>query len=161
MITLDAKTTAEILQGELLGDNVIFVGVSIDSRNLTAGNLFVAIMGASLDGHGYVAGAAQAGAVAVLVERPCEVACPQIIVANTTLALGLLAKYWREQFAIPIVGITGSCGKTTTTQMTGAILRQIGPTLVPIGNKNNQFGVPLTLFNLNAGHQYAVIEIYK
>jgi UDP-N-acetylmuramoyl-tripeptide--D-alanyl-D-alanine ligase len=87
------------------------------------------------------------------------VACPQIIVANTTLALGLLAKYWREQFAIPIVGITGSCGKTTTTQMTGAILRQIGPTLVPIGNKNNQFGVPLTLFNLNAGHQYAVIEM--
>ena len=160
MITLTLKTTATILNAKLADNsNLEFCGVSIDTRTLQPGNLYVAIQGAALDGHEYVAAAKQAGAVAVVVSHKVEVELPQILVSDTTIALGQLARYWRQQFSFPIVGITGSCGKTTTTQMTGSILGEVGPTLVPDGNRNNQWGVPLTLFRLNAEHRFAVIEM--
>jgi len=159
MINLSLQHAALILAAQLIGKDQEFTGVSIDTRSLEPGNLYVAIRGTQFDGHDFVAKAQQAGAVAAIVERKIAIDLPQIIVADTTLALGGLAKYWRQQFAIPIVGITGSCGKTTTTQMTGAILSQIAPTLVPQGNHNNQWGVPLTLFHLNHQHHFAVIEM--
>ena len=159
MINLNLQKVAQILNAQLIGESVNFSGVSIDTRTLAKGNLYFAIIGTMADGHDFVESAKQAGAVAVVVQRKIEVELPQIIVSNTTLALGVLAHYWRMQFAIPVVGITGSCGKTTTTQMTGAILSQMGMTLVPEGNLNNQWGVPLTLFRLKKQDKFAVIEM--
>ena len=160
MITLTLKTTAKILNAQLADTpDIEFSGVSIDTRTLQPENLYVAIQGTTLDGHDFVAAAQRAGAVAAIVRRKIDVEFPQILVADTTIALGQLARYWRQQFSFPIVGITGSCGKTTTTQMTGAILGEVGATLVPDGNRNNQWGVPLTLFRLNAAHRFAVIEM--
>ena len=159
MISLTLKQVAAILAASLYGVDQEFVGVSIDTRSLKPKNLYIAIQGTHFDGHDFIEQAQQAGAVAAIVDRRLESKLPQIIVTDTTLALGRLAKYWRKQFNIPIVGITGSCGKTTTTQMIGAILSQQGKTLIPQGNLNNQFGVPLTLFNLNQQHCFAVIEM--
>lgn len=159
MITLSAQQASEILNAEYCGADVSFTGVSIDSRTITAGNLFFAIKGFQLDGHDYLQTAKAAGAVAAVVDHKVDLDIPQIIVADTTLAMGQLAHYWRKQFAIPIVGITGSCGKTTTTRMIAAVLQQQGKTLYPEGNKNNQWGVPLTLFKLSDQYDFAVIEI--
>lgn len=160
MIKLDLKKACREVSGKLdTKQNPTFVGVSIDTRTLIEGNLFVAIVGEQLDGHDYLTQAKQAGAVAAIVEKHVDIDLPQIIVKDTTQAIGELAFYWRHQFSIPIVGITGSCGKTTTTRMIAAILSQVGNTLYPDGNKNNQWGVPLTLFRLSEQHQYAVIEM--
>ncbi len=159
MINLTLRQVVQTLRAEFTGKDANFNGVSIDTRTLKKGNLYFAIVGAVLDGHDFIEAAKQAGAVAVVVQRKVKLNLPQIIVADTTLALGILAHYWRMQFTIPIVGITGSCGKTTTTQMTGAILKQLGKTLIPEGNRNNQWGVPLTLFRLHRHHQFAVIEM--
>ena len=159
MIKLTLKQVAQLLNAQLIGTDAQFYGVSIDTRTLEKNNLYFAIAGAVADGYDFVVAAQQAGAAAVVVQRKVEIDLPQIIVPDTTLALGTLAHYWRLQFAIPIVGITGSCGETTTTQMTGAILSQMGTTLVPQGNRNNQWGVPLTLFRLQAQHKFAAIEM--
>lgn len=159
MIQLDTPTTAKIISADYEGIELSYTGVSIDTRSLQAGNLYIAISGGNLDGHDYLKQAKDAGAVAAIVAKKMDVALPQLVVTDTTLAMGLLAKYWRSQFSIPVVGITGSCGKTTTTRMVAAILQQQGITLFPKGNQNNQWGVPLTLFNLNSQHEFAVIEM--
>ncbi len=160
MIELNLHTAAEALQAELQGDGeTIFSGVSIDSRTLIPGNLFVAIKGEKFDGHDYIGQVEEAGAIALLVHRPVKSYLPQIIVKDTFQALGQLAGFWRSRFKTPVVGITGSAGKTTTKQMLGAILSQAGNTLIPEGNKNNYYGVPLTLFRLSMDHAYAVIEM--
>ena len=159
MIQFTLAQLSEILQQPLHGESVTVTGISIDTRAIVPGNLFIAIVGATFDGNDFVAQAHAAGAVAAIVSRPIECDIPHIIVPNTTIAMGDIARAWRRQAKIPFVGITGSCGKTTTTQMTGAILNVVGPTLVPQGNKNNQWGVPLTLFQLQPEHRYAVIEM--
>lgn len=159
MIQLDTLKTAQIISAVYDGAVLSYSGVSIDTRSLHVGNVYIAIKGGHLDGHHYLQQAKEAGAVAAIVSEKMDVALPQLVVADTTLAMGQLAKYWRQQFSIPVVGITGSCGKTTTTRMVAAILQQQGKTLMPHGNQNNQWGVPLTLFNLNSQHQFAVIEM--
>ncbi len=159
MIELKFSAAATILQGYLHGNDGQFRGAHNDTRQLQAGNLYIAIKGLHHDGHDFLLAAKEKGAVVALVQRYIDIDLPQIVVADTALAMAQLAKYWRQQFAIPFIGITGSAGKTTTRQMTGAILSQIGPTLISSGNHNNQFGVPLTLFHLHAEHQFAVIEM--
>lgn len=136
-----------------------FTSISIDSRNISSGALFVAITGAQFDGHDFVAAAKQAGAVALLVERPVTTDLPCLQVKNTRLALGTLAKWHRQKFSIPVIGLTGSCGKTTTKAMLASILQIRGNTLATQGTLNNDIGVPLTLFNLGPEHQFAVIEM--
>jgi UDP-N-acetylmuramoyl-tripeptide--D-alanyl-D-alanine ligase len=158
MINGSIKEIAKLFESNLEGTEK-FSGVSIDTRTLVAGNLFVALKGEQFDGHDYVAKAKELGAVAATLQQLIDIDFPQIIVKDSTLALGELACFWRAQFKIPFVGVTGSCGKTTTTQMIGSILNQVGKTLVPQGNKNNQIGVPLTLFNLSSEHEFAVIEM--
>ena len=159
MIQVSLKDIAKVLNAELHGADVRFHGVSINTRDISANNLFIAIKGANFDGHQFIADAKEAGAVAAIVSCAIDIDIPHIVVPDTTLAMGQIAKFWREQMNIPVIGITGSCGKTTTTQMTGAILNQVGATLVPEGNKNNQWGVPITLFQLSTEKQFAVIEM--
>lgn len=145
--------------GLLVGADATFSSVSTDTRTLRPGALFVALTGPSFDGHDFVATAARNGAAAALVSRQLPVDLPQLVVEDPLAALSVFARAWRRQFKIPVVGVTGSNGKTTTKELIGSILSQLGPTLVTRGNLNNHIGVPLTLLELSAAHRYAVIEM--
>ena len=153
---------SEILRysaGQLVGANREFTSVSTDTRTIKSGALFVALTGPSFDGHDFVATAAQNGAAAALVSKQLPVDLAQIVVADPLAALSTFAREWRRQFHVPVVGVTGSNGKTTTKELIGSILSQLGPTLVTRGNLNNHIGVPLTLLELTKEHRYAVIEM--
>jgi len=150
---------AQACGGRLAGPDCEFGAVSIDSRTLAPGDLFVAIRGERFDGHDYAAAAREAGACALLVSRPLPVELPQLIVDDTLVALAQGSAAWRRQFTLPLAGVGGSNGKTTTKELLAAILRRRGPTLATHGNLNNHIGVPLTLFRLDPAHQAAVVEM--
>lgn len=159
MIHWRLSEIASCAYGQLLGEDCEFSSVSTDTRTLQTGALFVALSGPNFDGHDFAAAAAERGAVAALVDRPLSVEVAQVVVADPLAALSAFAREWRRQFQIPVIGVTGSNGKTTTKELIGAILSRLGPTLVTRGNLNNHIGVPLTLLQLNALHRYAVIEM--
>lgn len=159
MIAWKPSELVKYAQGQLFGADRAFTSVSTDTRTIKPGALFVALTGPSFDGHDFVATAAQNGAAAALVARQLPVDIPQIIVADPLAALSAFAREWRRQFPIPVVGVTGSNGKTTTKELIGSILSQRGPTLVTRGNLNNHIGVPLTLLELTKEHRFAVIEM--
>jgi UDP-N-acetylmuramoyl-tripeptide--D-alanyl-D-alanine ligase len=138
-----------------------FAGVSIDSRTIRTGELFVAILGPRFDGHDFVADAARQGAAAAVVHREMD-APPELAlvrVEDTTRALGALAHRVRGKATAPVVGITGSVGKTTTKDMAAALLETRGPVLRTAGNLNNEYGLPLTLLGLGEEHWAAVLEM--
>ena len=142
-------------------------GVSIDSRTIREGELFVAIKGDRFDGHDFVPLVIQRGAWGAMVERTALENKFSVLgglknilpVEDTLTALQEMAYNHRRQFTVPVVGITGSNGKTTTKEMLAGILQQQGPVLKNEGNLNNHIGVPLTLLRLNAGHKAAVVEM--
>jgi UDP-N-acetylmuramoyl-tripeptide--D-alanyl-D-alanine ligase len=142
-------------------------GVSIDSRNIKEGELFVAIRGERFDGHDFVPEAIKRGAWGALVERTVlekqygslSVLRNILPVEDTLCALQEMAHMHRKKYSFPVVGITGSNGKTTTKEMLAGILKQLGPVLKNEGNLNNHIGVPLTLLGLNATHKAAVVEM--
>ena len=142
-------------------------GVSIDSRTIREGELFVAIRGDRFDGHDFVPEVIKRGAWGALVERTALEEKFSILgglknilpVEDTLAALQEMAYSHRRTFSVPVVGITGSNGKTTTKEMLAGILQQQGPVLKNEGNLNNHIGVPLTLLRLNAGHKAAVVEM--
>lgn len=154
---------ARVLHGKVIGEDVAFHAVSTDSRTVQAGDLFVALRGERFDGHAYVAECLQRGAAAALVSQPVAGAGSQLVVADTRVALGQLAAYWRSQFAIPLVAVTGSNGKTTVKEMLAAILRVAAggdeAVLATQGNLNNDIGLPMTLLKLRGQHRYAVAEM--
>jgi UDP-N-acetylmuramoyl-tripeptide--D-alanyl-D-alanine ligase len=141
------------------------LGVSIDTRTLAPGQLFLAIVGPSHDAHDFLAAAAAGGAGGLVIARgravPAEVKpeLPVIEVADTTQALGALAAAHRARFRGPVVAITGSNGKTTTKEMCAAILSQRAPCLKTQGNLNNQYGLPLTLLGRSDDDRSIVVEI--
>ncbi|MFW2422688.1 MAG: UDP-N-acetylmuramoyl-tripeptide--D-alanyl-D-alanine ligase [Porticoccaceae bacterium] len=138
---------------------VEFGGVSIDSRSVAAGDLFVAVQGDKYDGHQFIA-EAQETAAALVVSRPQpESSLLQWIVEDTTAALGQLAQFEREHFEFPVIALTGSSGKSSVKEMCAAILGCKAPTLATVGNLNNQFGAPLTLLAAKPEHRYGVIEL--
>lgn len=139
--------------------NIVVNGVSIDSRQITSGALFVAIEGDRVDGHDFIDQAIAHGAGAVMVSRPVHASVPVIIVPNTRLALQQMAAYYRNQWHIPMVAVTGSCGKTTTKNMLAQILSSYQKTLATTGNLNNLLGLPLTLLQLQPHHAYGVFEL--
>lgn len=142
------------------GEDRHFAGVEIDSRRIKNGQLFVALRGERVDGHDFLAQAHAQGAVVALVEREDPaVPLPQWVVRDTRRALGDLARTWRLRFELPVIGVTGSNGKTTVKQMLASICAQQGAVLATQGNLNNDIGVPLTLFNLAPEHRAAVIEM--
>ena len=162
---MDLNDVAAAIGGALHGHPVAFSGVTTDSRRVSAGDLFVAISGARFDGNQFVAEAAGRGAVAAITSRvvQADMPLPQVVVADTRSALGRLASHWRGRFALPLVALTGSNGKTTVKEMLASILSAHcggrGPVLATEGNLNNDIGVPLTLFRLRDSHRYAVIEM--
>lgn len=159
MIRMSLKEAAASVSGRLGGGDREFEGVSTDSRTLLPGQLFCALKGERFDGHDSLEEAARRGATGALVCRPVHTGLPCIEVPDTRAALGDLARVWRLRHHCPVIGVTGSNGKTTTKEMTAAILRQRGPTLATQGNLNNHIGLPLTLFGLSAEHAAAVIEM--
>ena len=148
------------LNGRLVDADCRFNGVSIDSRAITQGQLFIALTGPRFDGHDYLNEVAAKGAVAALVEREVpESALPQLVVSDTRQALGQLGALNRAGYDKPVAAITGSSGKTTVKEMLACILRTRGPVLATKGNLNNDLGVPLTLLELTLEHTAAVIEL--
>lgn len=170
---LDLQQAAAALNASVKGKNVSFAGVSSDTRTLKSGELFVALKGERYDGREFLTQAREKGAVAALVAEPDSAAAaaalvaqggfPLLIVKDTRKALGELAAYWRSRFAIPLVAVTGSNGKTTVKEMLAEILRKATgapqTVLATRGNLNNDIGVPLTLLEMRSQHRYAVIEM--
>lgn len=159
MMAMQLSEAAQALSAAVHGADVAFRGVSTDSRQPMPGALFFALRGPNFDGHAYIDAARAQGAAAAAVSRPCPSTLPQLCVPDTRLALGRLAAHWRDRFAIPVIGITGSNGKTTVRAMTAAILARCGQVLATQGNLNNDIGLPLTLARLDAADEYAVLEM--
>jgi len=144
-----------------------FSSVSTDTRTLQPGALFIALHGERFNGHEYLSRARERGAAGALVceevpgVRPRHQECGNwtiIEVTDTLYALGQLAQFHRQRFAIPVIAITGSAGKTTTKEMTAAILEETCTVLKSPGNYNNEIGLPQTLLSLTEAHQAAVLE---
>ncbi len=155
-----ANITNGILNNELFFSKR-FIGISIDSRTIIPKQLFIAINGENFDGHMYIQQAAQRGASAVICNRNNKISSniPCIYVQNTIQALHKIAHYARMQYNIPVIAITGSNGKTSTKELVAIILKEQFNVLKNEGNFNNEFGLPLTLFNLRKEHDCAIIEM--
>lgn len=162
-----AATRGALLQA---GAAATFCGVSTDSRTCQAGQLFIPLQGERHDGHEYIPQALRRGVSGVLVGRYCHPGKSRahfplppgitvITVGDTLTALGDLARAWRDRFAVPVVGVTGSCGKTTTKEMTAAVLAPHFRVLKNTLNLNNLIGLPFTLLGLDGGHEAAVVEM--
>lgn len=164
MIKQTTQQIADILNAKLVGDsNVTVENVSTDTRQAVSLGLFFALKGEKFDAHNYAQKAVEQGCVALVVERPLAIAVPQIIVADTRLALGELAKWLKAKLNPKTVAMTGSSGKTTVKEMTAKILQQVtackDEVLYTFGNLNNDLGVPLTLLRLTEQHKFAVVEL--
>ena len=158
MKTMRLAQLAAWADGELKGADAPVAGVGTDSRTLRDGELFVALAGENFDGHDFAA-QCEGRAAGVMVARELAVACPQVVVPDPLMALQRIAARWRAQHDVAVAGVTGSNGKTTTKEMTAAVLGGEGRTLASPGNLNNHIGVPLTLLGLDGGHRYAVVEM--
>ena len=157
---------ARAINADFSGSDVLFSGVSKDSRNIHPGDLYVALKGERFDGHRFLAEVAEAGAAAALVSEPQALELPQVQVADTREALGRMAAHWtrqwREKTGGKMIGITGSNGKTTVKEMCRKILVDASSddaVLSTKGNLNNEIGLPMTLLELREQHRYAVIEM--
>ena len=151
--------------GEPIGDPpAVLTGVSIDSRTVEPGELFIPLRGERADGHEFIAHAMERGAGVSLVEegqrdRWQSLGGPLVVVKDALVALHELAAYWRASLRARVIGITGSNGKTTTKDMLAAILSRMGSTLKSPGNFNNHIGLPLTLLQADAHRDYVVLEM--
>ena len=135
-------------------------GISTDSRKIQERGLFVPIKGARADGHDFIEGVMERGALATLTEKDLgEKPYPYIQVKSSLQAVKDIAEYYLKQLKIPVVGITGSVGKTSTKEMIASVLSQKYQVLKTQGNFNNELGLPLTVFNLREEHQIAVLEM--
>ncbi len=169
---MDLFEAAQATGGTASAEGHPFVGVSTDSRTVAVGELFVALRGERFDGHDYVRDVLAHGAAAAMVDHAWAAdhgrGLPLLHVTDTRRALGSLAGHWRRQFDLPLIGVTGSNGKTTVKEMCAAILREherrddlepVEAVLATTGNLNNDIGLPLMLLRLSAGHRAAVIEM--
>ncbi|MBD3883436.1 UDP-N-acetylmuramoyl-tripeptide--D-alanyl-D-alanine ligase [Phormidium tenue FACHB-886] len=132
-----------------------------DSRSIQPGEVFLALRGDRFDGHAFVEGAIQQGAIAAIVDSalPTAAALPLLLVPDTLQAYQTIGRWWRDRFQIPVIAVTGSVGKTTTKELIAAVLSTQGQVLKTQANYNNEIGVPKTLLELNSNHDYAVIEM--
>jgi UDP-N-acetylmuramoyl-tripeptide--D-alanyl-D-alanine ligase len=157
--------SARIPQAQLVGADagaLPMVRVHTDTRTLAPGDLFVALKGERFDANAFLSQAREAGAVAAIAHRGLlDAGLPGVTVPDTLAALGALAAGWRSQFSLPLIGVTGSNGKTTVTQMIASILRAHAgeAAWATQGNLNNAIGVPHTLLGLRSAHRIAVVEL--
>ena len=162
---MDLEELARATGGVASGERATFSGVSTDSRTIAPGELFVALSGERFDGHDYVPTAIGRGAAGALVSRRVgsEREIPQVVAGDTKAALGRLGAAWRARFALPVVALTGSNGKTTVKEMLASILAEHcgarADILATEGNLNNDIGLPLMLLKLRDHHRFAVFEL--
>lgn len=149
----------EMINGTMHGIDVALDGVFTDTRKANSKGLFFALPGPNFDPHDFLHTACDSVAAALVVNRRIDHPAPQIVVPDTYRALSELAGVWRQSFSGPVVGLTGSNGKTTLKEMLASILRTQGEVLVTEGNLNNHIGVPLTLLGMRDEYQYAVVEM--
>jgi UDP-N-acetylmuramoyl-tripeptide--D-alanyl-D-alanine ligase len=142
---------------ELLSQTV--TDISTDSRQVAPGQLFLALKGEKFDGHQFVAKVLSQGALIAITDHEIADAGPQLVVADTLTAYQKIGRWWRDQFQIPVIAITGSVGKTTTKELIAAVLGTYGKVLKTEANFNNEIGVPKTLLQLGPEHDFAVIEM--
>lgn len=159
MLSLRLKEIAVWTRGVLQGADAGTCGVSTDSRTVKAGELFVALVGETHDGHDHVADAAARGAAGAIVSRRVDSDIPQIVVADTLHALGDLASAVRARRDVTVIGITGSNGKTSVKALAARILARHGKTHSNSGSFNNEIGLPLTLLAMPEDARYAVLEM--
>lgn len=160
MITLfTLSQLANITRGQLYGSDIRINHLTIDTRQLKPSDVYVALKGKNFDGHDFAIEAEKLGASALMTEKLLDVQIPQIVVPDTRVALGEIAKYIRETYSIPTVAITGSNGKTTTKGILANILSLRGQVLATQGTMNNDIGLPLTLFRQKAEDDFAVLEL--
>jgi UDP-N-acetylmuramoyl-tripeptide--D-alanyl-D-alanine ligase len=159
--TLAQLTTS--IDGARMTRDAAFEGVSTDSRSAPSGALFVALRGETFDAHDFLDQVVARNVAAVVVEKlPENFPLPALVVPDTLAALGRIGNAWRSQFAIPVIGVTGSNGKTTVKEMIASILAAafgIEARLATQGNLNNEIGVPLTVMRLTGAHKAAVVEL--
>lgn len=162
-MNITVTQAARICGGRLMGENFNNreIGrVVIDSRAVMPGDLFAAYKGEKVDGHDYIAAALEKGAALCLAERlPEGVTGSVLLVPDVQQALERLCTAYRESLGLPVVGITGSVGKTTAKEMVWSVLSQKMNVLKTEGNLNNQIGVPMTLSRITPQHQAAVVEM--
>ena len=159
-----AQWIAEAVSGRLVGNDVPVTGpVVTDSREAQAGSLYVARRGESADGHAFVSGAAKRGAVAAIVEHEVDEAVAQIVVEDSTEALGALARAHVEKLRssgdLDVIAMTGSVGKTTTKDLLLQIMSEDGPTVAPKLSFNNEVGLPLTVLLADESTRHLVLEM--
>lgn len=159
MMTGTLSHAAKSMHGQLHGADVMFRGVSTDSRSLKPGELFVALQGPNFDGTEFVDVAAASQAAGAVVPRKVDTDLPTIIVDDTLEALGQLAAGWRRQLQATVIGITGSNGKTTLKELLASCLSLSAETIATHGNLNNEIGVPLMLLRIGEAHQFAIMEM--
>lgn len=150
---------SEVVGGFKQGMDFPFSSVSTDTRNLKFGDLFIALEGEHFDGNKFVSKARENGAVGALVSKFVTDELPLVVVEDTKMALGNLARCWRQKLDPLLVGVTGSNGKTTTKELIATTLATNGSVLYTQGNLNNDIGVPLTLLRLTEEHNFAVVEM--
>ena len=163
-----AKRVAQATDGAMLaGDpDTVFHGITTDSRQVSEGNLFVALRGDKFDGHDFALMARKWGAIGILVHDETKIKSTEeykgvtvISVADTLMALGDLAQDYRKSFTVPVIGLTGSSGKTTTKEMMAAIIGRVKNILATEGNLNNLVGLPQTIFRITRDHELAILEM--
>ncbi|CAH8199241.1 MULTISPECIES: UDP-N-acetylmuramoyl-tripeptide--D-alanyl-D-alanine ligase [Vibrio] len=159
MIEVSLQQLTSVLDAQLIGENKLISSISTDTRKIDQGALFIALVGEKFDAHDFATQAVDGGAGALLVQRELNVAAPQLLVADTKLALGQLAAWVHDSCKTPTVAITGSCGKTTVKEMVASIMSAKGRVLFTAGNFNNDIGVPLTLLRSTPDDDYAVVEL--
>jgi UDP-N-acetylmuramoyl-tripeptide--D-alanyl-D-alanine ligase len=157
MSTLAAA--ADSMHGTLHGADHTFNGVSIDTRTLQQGELFIALQGPNFDGCDYVGQARDRGAAGAVVPRVVDADISQIAVEDSRRALAELGAAWRQQLSPIVIGVTGSNGKTTLKELTAACLATAAPTLATHGNLNNDIGMPLMMTRIEDRHRFAVLEM--
>ena len=157
---LNTILNSNLLKAPAKALDLSVVGITTDTRRIEPQELFIALVGENFDGHDFVEQAVARGAIAVIVERQVEsLTVPQFIVRDTLKAYQQIARWWRDRFNIPIIGITGSVGKTSTKELISAVLSTKGKVLKTEANFNNEIGVPKTLLQITPDHDYAVIEM--
>ncbi len=163
MQTLGLDEIVKATKGSLISGNIntVISGISTDSRKINKGDLFVPVSGEKFDGHDFVKSSLDSGAAASLISKPVDSLKDKAIIRvdDTLKALGDIARFYRDKFRIPFVGITGSVGKTSTKDMISGVLARKYSVLKTSGNFNNHIGLPLTIFNLESFHEAAVLEM--
>jgi UDP-N-acetylmuramoyl-tripeptide--D-alanyl-D-alanine ligase len=157
---LDTILKDNLLQITDSDPTLSILGITTDTRIVKPQELFIALVGENFDGHNFIQEAIDRGAIAVIVQRQMEsLTIPQFIVQDTLKAYQRIAQWWRDRFEIPVIGVTGSVGKTSTKELIAAVLGTQGKVLKTAGNFNNEIGVPKTLLQITEEHSYAVVEM--